>query len=85
MAEYTFTNEEFCSLIDVNINHKKEWNEELQVEVDTCKKEMNSAHFDILKQYFEGRIKRCEQRIHDNTVAIETLESLKSIFNRTEC
>ena len=73
-----FTNEQFCSLIDVNINLKKDWNKELRAELDSNKKELESAQFDIIKQYFIERIERCEQRIHDNSVAIETLQSLKS-------
>lgn len=78
MSDFMFTNEQFCSLIDVTINHKKDWNKELEIELNTCKKELESAKFDIVKQYFAERIERCEQRIHDNSVAIETLESLKS-------
>lgn len=78
MADSTFTNEQFCSIIDVTINHKKDWNNDLQDELNNYKKELESAQFDILKQYFVERIERCEQRIHDNTVAIEALESLKS-------
>ena len=78
MTDCTFTNTQFCSLIDVNINHKKDWNKELEAELNDYKKELESAQFDILKQYFAERIERCEQRIHDNTVAIEALESLKS-------
>lgn len=78
MADSTFTNEQFCSIIDVTINHKKDWNNDLQDEINNYKKELESAQFDILKQYFVERIERCEQRIHDNTVAIEALESLKS-------
>ena len=73
-----FTNEQFCSIIDVTINHKKDWNNDLQDEINNYKKELESAQFDILKQYFVERIERCEQRIHDNSVAIEALESLKS-------
>lgn len=78
MADSTFTNEQFCSIIDVTINHKKDWNNDLQDEINNYKKELESAQFDILKQYFVERIERCEQRIHDNSVAIEALESLKS-------
>ncbi len=78
MADSTFTNEQFCSIIDVTINHKKDWNNDLQDEINNYKKELKSAQFDILKQYFVERIERCEQRIHDNSVAIEALESLKS-------
>ena len=78
MADSMFTNEQFCSIIDVTINHKKDWNNDLQDEINNYKKELESAQFDILKQYFVERIKRCEQRIHDNSVAIEALESLKS-------
>lgn len=78
MADSMFTNEQFCSIIDVTINHKKDWNNDLQDEINNYKKELESAQFDILKQYFVERIERCEQRIHDNSVAIEALESLKS-------
>ena len=78
MSNVMFTNEEICSIIDIKINSYKDWNNDVEIELKKYKEELETAQFDILKKYFIERIERCEQRIHDNTVAIEALESLKS-------